>query len=245
MVAIIVGIIALCVLPFVEKRVANPVLDLSLFSNRVFVSANMSLVLSFLALFAVSFMMPFYLEQLKLFPTIEVGLLLTPLPVAIALIAPFSGALADRIGTRWLAAVGLAIACIGLVLLSQLNAHDSLFDIIWRLVLTGVGQALFQSPNNSALMGSAPRERQGSASGFLATGRVIGQSLSVALAGTIFAALGGAFAGNALITHHHTASIQSLQNTFAHSFQITFLVCAAIAFIGVFTSLVRGKEVRK
>jgi EmrB/QacA subfamily drug resistance transporter len=243
--AIIVGLIALCILPFVEKRAANPVLDLSLFNNRVFVSANLSLVLSFLALFAVSFMMPFYLEQLKQYPTAEVGLLLTPLPVTIAFIAPFSGALADRIGTRWLAAGGLAIACIGLALLSQLNANSSLFDIIWRLVFTGVGQAIFQSPNNSALMGSAPRNRQGSASGFLATGRVIGQSLSVALAGTIFAALRGAFAGNALVTHQYTTTVQALQNTFAHAFQITFLVCAAIAFIGVFTSLVRGKEALK
>jgi EmrB/QacA subfamily drug resistance transporter len=240
--AIIVGIIALCILPFVELRVSSPVLDLSLLHNRVFVSANLSLVLSFLALFAVSFMMPFYLEQLKQLPTEEVGLLLTPLPVTIAFIAPFSGMLADRIGTRWLAATGLAIACIGLVFLSQLTVRNSIPDIVWRLVFTGAGQALFQSPNNSALMGSAPRARQGSAAGFLATGRVIGQSLSVALAGTIFASLGGAAAGNALASQQSTTSLQMLQTTFAHAFQVTFLACAAIAAIGVFASLVRGKE---
>src|SRR5436305_7306482 len=91
---LVVGVAALIALPFVELRVANPVLQLSLFKNRVFLSANLSLILSFLALFAVSFMLPFYLEELRGFPTEEVGLLLTPVPITIALIAPFSGMLA-------------------------------------------------------------------------------------------------------------------------------------------------------
>ncbi len=224
---------------------ANPIINFSLFHNRVFLSANISLILSFLALFAVSFMLPFYLEQLRRFPTEVAGLLLTPLPLTIACIAPFSGALADRIGSRWLAAGGLTIACIGLVLLSQLNAQSSIIDIIWRLVFTAVGQALFQSPNNSALMGAAPRDQQGSASGFLGTGRTVGQSVSVALAGAIFAGLGGAAAGNALASGRvNGAQLTALQQIFTTSFHTTFIVCACIAAIGVFTSLVRGKEQR-
>jgi EmrB/QacA subfamily drug resistance transporter len=238
------GIVALVGLYIVEKRVSDPVIELSLLHNRVFLSANLSLILSFLALFAVSFMLPFYLIELRNFTTEQAGLLLTPLPLTIALIAPISGSLADRFGTRWLAAGGLSVACIGLLFISQLDAHSSLWDIVWRLVLTGSGQALFQSPNNSALMGAAPRAQQGSAAGFLATGRVVGQSLSVALAGAIFASLGGAAAGRALATNTNlsTAEIAVLQQTFSHSFQITFIVCASIAAIGIFTSLIRGKE---
>ncbi|GAC1349105.1 MAG: MFS transporter [Ktedonobacteraceae bacterium] len=239
------GVLALIILYVVEKRVTHPIITLSLLHQRVFLSANLSLVLSFLALFAVSFMLPFYLEELRGFATEQAGLLLTPLPLTIAIFAPFSGSLADRIGTRWLAAGGLALACIGLLLISQLNAQSSIWDIIWRLVITGLGQALFQSPNNSALMGAAPREQQGSASGFLATGRVVGQSLSVALAGAVFASFGGAAAGRVLASHEATlpaAQVVSLQQTFANGFHITFIVCAAIAAIGVLTSLVRGKE---
>ncbi len=172
---LVVGIIALLALVVVERRVSDPIIDLTLLRGRVFLSANASLILSFLALFAVSFMLPFYLEELRGFSTEQAGLLLTPLPLTIAVLAPFSGMLADRIGTRWLAAGGLAIACLGLVLISQLNAQSSVWDIIWRLVVTGAGQALFQSPNNSALLGAAPRGQQGSASGFLATGRVVGK----------------------------------------------------------------------
>jgi EmrB/QacA subfamily drug resistance transporter len=242
--SLVIGALALVALYFVEQRAADPVIKFSLLNNRVFLSANLSLILSFLALFAVSFMLPFYLEELRHFDTLKAGLLLTPLPLTIAVVAPFSGQLSDRIGTRWLAAGGLAIACIGLVFISQLNAQSSLWDIIWRLVFTGLGQALFQSPNNSALMGAAPRQLQGSAAGFLATGRVVGQSLSVALAGAIFASLGGALAGHILVTTQRLPSpvVQQLDATFATAFHYTFISCAAIAAIGILTSLVRGKQ---
>lgn len=247
--SLVVAVVALVAMVLVERHATSPIVDLGLLKDRVFASANASLVLSFLALFAVSFMLPFYLEQLRGFSTEESGFLLTPLPLTIAVIAPFSGSLADRIGTRWLAATGLAVACVGLVLISQLNAASSLPDIIWRLVVTGFGQALFQSPNNSALMGAAPRGQQGTAAGFLATGRVVGQSVSVALAGAVFASLGGAAAGHQLAILRAASSgdagqIAALQQTFVYAFQATFLVCAAAAAIGVFTSLVRGKEQR-
>ncbi len=244
---LLISILAIVTMVIVERHVANPIIDFSLLKRRVFLSANVSLILSFMALFAVSFMLPFYLEELRGFSTAEAGLLLTPLPLTIAVIAPFSGALADRIGTRWLAAGGLSVACFGLVLISQLNAHTPIWDIIWRLIVTGVGQAFFQSPNNSALMGSAPRKQQGAASGFLATGRVVGQSLSVALAGAIFVAFGGATAGLILSSNQSSQllspeQILHLQQTFISGFHAAFLVCACVAAIGIFASLVRGKE---
>jgi hypothetical protein len=131
-------------------------------------------------------------------------------------------------------------------LISGLDAQSSVWDIVWRLVVTGIGQALFQTPNNSALLGAAPRTHQGSASGFLATGRVVGQSMSIALAGAVFAGLGGAAAGGVLAGARHggpaAPDVAALQATFVQSFHATFLVCAAIAAIGIFTSLVRGPE---
>jgi uncharacterized membrane protein SpoIIM required for sporulation len=96
-------------------------------------------------------------------------------------------------------------------------------------------------------MGAAPRDRQGSASGFLATGRVVGQSISVALAGAIFAGLGGAAAGRALISNQTSQTlspeqISFLQQAFTNAFHAAFIACACIAAFGVLTSLVRGKE---
>ena len=240
-----IGVIALTAAIFVERRVSDPILQLSLLTNRVFASANVSFILCMLALFAPGFLLPFYFEELRGFSVIQSGLLLTPFPITLAIMAPISGSLADRIGSRWLSPVGLAIACIGLVFLSQIDAHSSLWDIIWRLIFTGVGQGLFQAPNTRAMMSAAPRSEQGVASGLLGTGRVIGQSLSVALAGSIFTGFGAATAGAILVTQGHALSasrVSELQNTFVNGIHYAFLLCAAFAVLGIFTALVRGDE---
>ena len=111
---------------------------------------------------------------------------------------------------------------------------------------TGTGQGLFMSPNTRTMMGAAPQNAQGEASGLLATGRVIGQSMSVALTGTIFAALGGAAAGTLLSSPQAQnlplTSINALQSTFVSSFHTALLVCASLAALGIFTALARGNE---
>ena len=244
--SVLLGALALAAAILVERRVKDPILNLHLLKNRVFASANVSFILCMLALFAVGFLLPFYFEELRGYSTIQAGLLLTPLPLTLAVVAPISGSLADRFGSRWLSPIGLAIACIGLVLLSQLNAQSSVWDIVWRLIFTGIGQGIFQAPNTRAIMSAAPQSEQGAASGILSTGRVIGQSLSVALAGAIFVSLGGSLAGSILATEQHVlsaADISALQATFVSSFHAAFLACAVLAMLGVFTAAVRGNEV--
>ncbi len=239
------SLVMLTVGVLVEKHVEQPIVNLSLVTNRVFALANISFMLCMMALFAPGFLLPFYFEELRGFSTIQTGLMLTPLPLMLAVAAPLSGSLADRFGSRWLSPLGLAIACFGLFLLSQLTIQSSSWDIIWRLAVTGLGQGLFQSPNTRTLMGAAPQNAQGEASGLLATGRVIGQSMSVALTGTVFAALGGAAAGTLLVSQQvhslpTTTNIVALQNTFVSSFHAALLVCAAFAALGIFTALARG-----
>ncbi len=207
----------------------------------------LSMTLAMLALFAVGFMLPFYFEELRGFSVARSGLFLTALPLSLALVAPVSGSLADRFGSRWLASGGLALACLGLVAVSQLDARSSDWDIIWPLVITGVGQGLFMTPNARALMNAAPTSEQGESSGLLATGRVLGQSLSVALAGAIFAGLGGAEAGRALIearTNHSVVegAISAMQLRFHTGFHTALLVCAGIAAAGIFAAFIRGSE---
>ncbi len=240
-----VGVVMLCVAVYVEKHMEHPILDLHLVTNHVFAFANISFMLCMMALFAPGFLLPFYFEELRGFSTLQTGLMMTPLPLMLAVVAPLSGALADRFGSRWLSPIGLAIACFGLFLLSQINAHSSAPDIIWRLAVTGFGQGLFQSPNTRTMMSAAPASEQGEASGLLATGRVIGQGMSVALTGTVFVGLGGAAAGTLLVAQraHHLAqaNVSVLQNTFVGGFHAALLVCALFAALGVFTSVARGK----
>lgn len=241
-----ISLLTLVAAVYVEAHVEHPIVNLGLVKNRVFVFANISFMLCMMALFAPGFLLPFYFEELRGFSIIQTGLMMTPLPLTLAIVAPISGTLADRLGSRWLSPIGLAIACFGLFLLSQVNAQSSALDIIWRLAVTGIGQGIFQSPNTRTMMGTAPRSAQGEASGLLATGRVIGQSMSVALTGTVFAALGGAAAGTLLSSpqaHALTpANMLAQQQIFVTSFHAALLVCAAFAALGIFTALARGSE---
>src|SRR5437899_1329378 len=107
-----IAIVALVAAARVEQRARRPIVDLALFRQPVLASSLGSMMLAMLALFAVSFVLPFYFEELRGFSVASAGLLLTPLPLTIAVVAPFSGALADRIGSRWLAAGGLALASV-------------------------------------------------------------------------------------------------------------------------------------
>jgi EmrB/QacA subfamily drug resistance transporter len=225
----------------VERRARHRLVDYSLFKDRVFASATASLVLSFLAMFAVAFMMPFYLEELRRFSPARSGTFLTPLPLTLAVAAPLAGTIADRFGTRWLAFAGLAMCALSLFLIGTLDASSSGAGIAGRMALAGLGQGLFQTPNNSALLGAAPRDRQGLASGILATGRVVGQSLSVALAGAVWVGTGGARAGRALMTGT-AVDVGAVRRVFESSFRVTLWMCAVIAAVGAVVSLTRGRE---
>jgi MFS family permease len=144
-----IAVVALAGAAWVEQRVPAPILDPALLRNRVFVFANISFMICMLALFAVSFLLPFYLEELRGFDTLRSGLLLTPLPLTLALVAPISGALADRMGSRWLAPLGLAIACAGLLLLGGLTQTKSISYLILCLIVTGKGRDFSNRPTHA------------------------------------------------------------------------------------------------
>jgi MFS family permease len=126
-----------------------------------------------------------------------------------------------------------------------LTQSSSIAYLVVCLIVAGIGQGLFQSPNTRTIMGAAPPEEQGVASGILATARIIGQSLSVAVAGAAFTSFGGAAAGAALAADRANLSVeqvQALQQTFVTGLHAAFVVCAVLAAVGVMTALLRGKE---
>jgi EmrB/QacA subfamily drug resistance transporter len=242
---LLVALLALVASIWIERHVPAPILDPVLLRNWTFEFASLTFMLAMLALFAVSFLLPFYLEELQGLEAVQTGLRLTPLPLALAVVAPISGALADRMGSRWLSPVGLAIACSGLLLLSQLTETTTTAYLVICLIVTGIGQGIFQAPNTRTIMGAAPREEQGVASGVLATARVVGQSLSVAVAGAVFTSLGAAAAGATLAAQRQTlgaGETRSLQHTFVTGLHAAFVVCAALAALGVVAALVRSDD---
>ena len=130
--------------------------------------------------------LPFYFEDAARPLGAATGLLLTPWPVATALIAPIAGRLADRFIPGILSSIGLLVMGAGLALVALDVGNPDPASLVWRLAICGLGFGFFQSPNNRLIIGSAPRERSGGAAGLQSTGRLIGQSLGTALVAVAF-----------------------------------------------------------
>jgi EmrB/QacA subfamily drug resistance transporter len=184
MVAVAVALLAAFVR--VELHRPSPMLDLSLFRDRVFSGATVSALLNYACVFAVLFVLPFLLIQGRGLDAAHAGLVLTAQPIVMAVVAPISGTLSDRIGSRAPAVTGMVILAVGLALLGFVVSRGSLAVIAAGLAVIGLGVGTFVSPNNNALMGAAPRHRQGIAAGVLATARNVGMVLGVGLAGAVF-----------------------------------------------------------
>jgi DHA2 family multidrug resistance protein-like MFS transporter len=134
--------------------------------------------------------LPFLLLESQGRGHLEAGLLITAWPAAIVLAAPVAGRLIPRYPGGLLGGIGLGSMALGLGLLALLPAQPSGGDIAWRLMLCGLGFGIFQSPNNHAIVTSAPLRRAGAASGMLGTARLTGQSLGAVLLGIVFSAWG-------------------------------------------------------
>jgi MFS family permease len=142
-----------------------------------------------------------------------------------AVVAPFSGSLSDRAGTRWPAIIGMLILAVGLSAVAMLVARGSLWAIAGGLAVVGLGIGTFVSPNNSALMGAAPRNRQGIASGVLATARNVGMVLGVGVAGAVFTT----------VVSHATPGSSAL----VAGVRASLLVAAGLALAGAGSSALR------
>lgn len=162
-----------------------PLLPLDLLRIRMFRLSVSTSVLAFCAQMLAFVAIPFYLFDTLGKSAMEIGLLITPWPVMIGVVAPIAGRLADRQPAGVLGVIGLSVLAMGLLSLALLPTEPSHWQIMWRIALSGAGFALFQSPNNRAIMTSAPVARSGGASGMLGTARLLGQSLGAALAGVM------------------------------------------------------------
>ena len=213
----------------IERRVRAPMLDLSLFTRRLFSSSAVSAIFNYICVFTVLFLLPFYLIQGRGLNPADAGLILTVQPIIMAIVAPVSGTLSDRIGSRLPATLGMAVLGLGLFLLSRLSPASPMGHVAIALGVVGFGTGVFISPNNSLLMGSAPKYRQGIAAGVLATARSVGMVLGVGLAGAIFTTINAA---------GDTASL-------FNGISISFLVVTGVAILGTLTSSIGEARVEE
>jgi len=178
---------------FMVRRQANhpaPMLPVDLFRRPIFALSTATAVCSFSTQSLGFVSLPFYFENVLHLTPVATGLLLTPWPLVVAVMAPIAGRLADRYPAGLLGGIGLVVLAIGMGLLALLPEHPSTLDIIWRTMVCGCGFGFFQSPNMRALMTSVPPERRGGASGIVATARLTGQTLGAALVALCFGIAG-------------------------------------------------------
>jgi EmrB/QacA subfamily drug resistance transporter len=187
-----------------ERRCAEPMLDLGLFRHARFSAGIASGMLSYLVMFGVLFLVPFYLERGLQFGSGRAGLELMAMPLALGITAPVAGRLADRLGARPLTIGGMATAAGGLAALGALRPSTPGFLLLLGVV--GVGLGLFTPPNNAAIMGSVPQGQSGLASGVLNMTRGMGTALGLALTGLVFDVAGGRSSGSSPVGHAFTVT---------------------------------------
>lgn len=180
-------LILLALFVFIESRVAHPMIDLKLFSNTIF-SVNLTTgFISFVGLGGTMILIPFYLENILAFPSMQVGLLMGIIPVMLGITSPLAGSLSDRVGSRKISMTGLGVLLLGFLAASTLDQHTDAGGYAMRIFLVGAGIGIFMSPNNSAIMGAARRHQLGIVSGMMAQSRTLGQTVGVAVIGAIWA----------------------------------------------------------
>jgi EmrB/QacA subfamily drug resistance transporter len=202
----------------IEWRTREPMIDLKLFRNRLFSINLISGVLVFIALSGIFILLPFYLELVLGFGTRQVGLMMAVVPVLLSVSSPVSGWFSDKFGPRPVIVVGLSIIIVGAYLLTLLDEATAVLTFILIVLPVGAGIGVFQSPNNSAVMGSVPRERLGIASSLLSVTRTLGQVAGIATLGAIWAARvmfhHGSFLPGGATTAPPSAMVAGLHDTY-------------------------------
>jgi EmrB/QacA subfamily drug resistance transporter len=227
-----------------ERRAEVPVIDLSLFHDRIYNFSVLSAMIQSLALFAVNFLIIFYLQGVLGYDPLKAALMLIPLPILTSIMAPIGGNIADRIGARIPATIGLLIQGAALVWFMRLTPSSPYWMTAVGLGVMGLGGGLFYPPNTSAAMNAAPKNRLGIASGTLATLRQAGMVTSFALALAVAASSIPRQAMMQLFVGTNVTLGSAPMRAFVIGMHNAFLVSTVLIIVAAAISFVRGHEDR-
>lgn len=223
-----------------ETKSKNPIIQLSFFRHRIFGIGNLNVFLAYLSHLSVIFLMPFYLIRvLELSPS-QMGWILITVPLCLSVIAPVSGWLSDKIGTRFLTTAGLVLIGISILSLLQLDVNSNYKDVVFRLIALGLGAGMFYSPNNSSIMGSVSQENYGRAAGVLATMRNLGMVMGVSITSVIFTSSENYYLSQ--LQNQITESTLMSKMAFTRAFHNVYIVTGIICLVGAFLSYLRGES---
>jgi len=199
-VALELTLAAVCACLLVRRELSqpSPLFPIDLLRIPLFGLSVATSICSFAAQMLALVALPFHMQQEFGYSAVQTGLLITPWPLGIAFAAPVAGRLADRYPAGLLGGVGLIVFAAGLFALAFLPQRPDFVEVAWRMTVCGLGFGFFQSPNNRAMIASAPRSRSGAASGMLGTARLLGQTIGAALVALLFGRIAAHATGYAL-----------------------------------------------
>jgi MFS family permease len=235
----IVSLASLALFIHTERRVKTPILSLALFRNRLFSFSNLSLFFITSAQSGITVLLPFYLQNLMHFTPTQMGWLLIGSSAVIIVFAPVAGWLSDRFGSRLLCSAGAAVIVLGQYLIGSFTLHSSIFELVLPQLLIGLGWALFNSPNQSAIMSAVSRDQVGAASGMTVTTARVGGAIGIALSGAVMTYALGAHG----LTPEEIESPESWSaapKLFLKAFSFTAHALNVFAILAVVFSAMRG-----
>ena len=236
--AAVICLISMVGFAAIERRARYPLFDPALLMIRLFIYPAAASAILFASLFVIIFLMPFLLTYPFGFTASKTGMIMVVPFLALLVFSPLAGALYDRYRSRGMCLIGMGFVAGSLFSLAWLQPDKSIIDILWRLLLAGLGTAFFVSPNNTATMSSVPLNRRGIASGTVATARNMGMVIGVAFAGLVFTTSFSKLSGGASLDVYES----SMQPYFMASFKRAMTAGGCLALVGMAVTWMRGAE---
>ncbi len=212
-----------------DHRISYPLINFDIFKIKTFTFGTLAVMTSYMAMFTNSVLLPFFLQEILKYNPFVTGLLILPYSVTLSVTAPICGNLAGKFGSRYLTLAGPVVFSIALLMFTLYGKDAAMWQIVLASGIMGIGNGLFQSPSNTAIMTSVDKSELGIASGILALSRNMGNILGVAVTITLFECFKNIFLDKGLVYDNAFMDSYRLTMTFGILFGLVCLVFAYVA----------------
>ncbi|MBV7273236.1 MFS transporter [Clostridiaceae bacterium UIB06] len=232
--AFVIAFISLITFIVVERKMELPLLQLKIFENSLFSISIVCAFISFIAIGASNIILPFYFQDALKFSPATTGFFMMVSPIVLSVVAPCSGYLSDKIGSEILTLIGLAFTSLGLLLISTLNEKSSVIMFVTYIVIMTVGNGMFQSPNNSLVMSTVPKDKLGIAGSVNSLIRNLGMVIGTSLATLLLYNRMSYKVGYRVIDY-----VKGRADVFIYGMRCVYISAAAMCVIGVVITALR------
>jgi EmrB/QacA subfamily drug resistance transporter len=222
-----------------ELRSDHPILNMGLFKNKIFATSNFAATLFYMAEFIMVFLSPYYLQQQHLLTPSMAGMMMFPMALMMMIFAPVSGMLSDKFDSRLISAIGMGILAVTILVFGGFQANTPIALLLVMFAFVGIGAGIFNTPNNSAVMGSVPANNRGIAGATLGTMRTIGMVFGEAISAMLLSF--NLNRGTQLFTLKGLTGVLLQQSAFSYAMRITCIAAALCAVVAMVLSFSRGK----